>query len=101
MSSDTPMTPARLLSAIVLVASFVLPASVLAAGPGHVVKSERVRAELMAHAPDGLGPGKQVWVGLQLAHQPDWHTYWKNSGDSGLPTSLQWTLPEGVTAGDI
>ena len=95
------MIPARLLSAIVLVASFVLPAGALAAGPGPVVTSERVRAELMAHAPDGLGAGKQVWVGLQLAHQPDWHTYWKNSGDSGLPTSLQWTLPEGVTAGDI
>jgi len=63
--------------------------------------SGRVRAELMAHAPDGIGPGKQVWVGLQLAHQPEWHTYWKNSGDSGLPTQLQWQLPAGVTAGDI
>jgi hypothetical protein len=42
-----------------------------------------------------------VWVGLQLAHQPEWHTYWKNAGDSGLPTQLQWTLPPGVSAGDI
>jgi thiol:disulfide interchange protein/DsbC/DsbD-like thiol-disulfide interchange protein len=64
-----------------------------------------VRAELMAHAPQGVdagtGAGKTLWVGLQLAHQPEWHTYWKNSGDSGLPTSLQWTLPAGVVAGDI
>ena len=30
-----------------------------------------------------------------------WHTYWKNSGDSGLATSLTWTLPVGVMAGDI
>ena len=37
----------------------------------------------------------------RLAHQPEWHTYWKNSGDSGLPTQLQWTLPPGVPAGDI
>lgn len=66
-----------------------------------VVTTERVRAELVAHAPDGVGPGKPVWVGLQLAHQPEWHTYWKNPGDSGLPTTLQWTLPAGVTAGDI
>ena len=66
-----------------------------------IVTSPQVRAELMAHAPDGADPGKTVWVGLQLTHQPDWHTYWKNSGDSGLPTSLQWTLPAGVTAGDI
>jgi thiol:disulfide interchange protein DsbD len=36
-----------------------------------------------------------------LAHQPEWHTYWKNTGDSGLPTQLQWTLPAGVQAGEI
>ena len=30
-----------------------------------------------------------------------WHTYWVNSGDSGLPTSIKWTLPPGFTAGPI
>ena len=55
----------------------------------------------MAWAPDGVGPGKQVWVGLQIAHQPEWHTYWKNPGDSGLRTELDWQLPAGITAGDI
>jgi DsbC/DsbD-like thiol-disulfide interchange protein/cytochrome c biogenesis protein CcdA len=72
-----------------------------------VVTTERVRAELMAHAPQGVAASsddkitpKTVWVGLQLAHQPHWHTYWKNSGDSGLPTQLTWTLPVGVMAGD-
>ncbi|HVK32018.1 MAG TPA: thioredoxin family protein, partial [Burkholderiaceae bacterium] len=34
-------------------------------------------------------------------HQPEWHTYWKNPGDSGLPTTLNWQLPAGVTAGEI
>ncbi|WP_332814196.1 protein-disulfide reductase DsbD family protein [Ramlibacter sp.] len=72
-----------------------------AAGSGPVVSTERVRAELLAHAPDGVGLGKAVWVGLQLAHQPQWHTYWKNPGDSGLPTRLEWTLPPGVLPGDI
>lgn len=71
------------------------------AGTGAVVTTEQVRAELVAHVPDGVGPGSTVWVGLQLTHKPEWHTYWKNSGDSGLPTQLQWTLPDGVTAGDI
>jgi thiol:disulfide interchange protein DsbD len=66
-----------------------------------VVTTERVRAELLAHAPEGVAAGKPVWVGLQLAHQPEWHTYWQNPGDSGLPTQLQWTLPPGVLAGDI
>ena len=63
--------------------------------------TDQVRAELLAFAPDGVGPGKQVWVGLQIAHQPDWHTYWKNSGDSGLPTVLEFKLPAGIDPGEI
>ncbi len=66
-----------------------------------VVTTDQVRAELLAWAPDGIEPGKQVWLGLRLDHQPEWHTYWKNSGDSGLPTLLEWQLPTGITAGDI
>jgi thiol:disulfide interchange protein DsbD len=66
-----------------------------------VVQTEQVRAELVAHAPDGVAPGSTVTLGLQITHQPHWHTYWKNPGDSGLPTQLQWTLPAGVTAGEI
>lgn len=68
---------------------------------GSVVTTPHVRAELMAHAPDGVSPGAPVWVGLQITHQPEWHTYWKNAGDSGLPTELAWSLPPGVTNGDI
>ena len=66
-----------------------------------VVTNDQVRAELLAFAPDGVGPGKQVWVGLQIAHQPEWHTYWKNSGDSGLPTVLEFKLPAGIDPGEI
>ena len=68
---------------------------------GNVITTDQVRAELMAFVPDGVGPGKPVWVGLQIAHQPDWHTYWKNSGDSGLPTVLEFKLPAGMDPGEI
>ena len=94
--------PGTFLSIVLLLASVGLSLPVRAqSGDKSVVTTEHVRAELMAHAPEGVEPGKPVWVGLQLAHQPEWHTYWKNSGDSGLPTQLTWTLPAGVTAGDI
>jgi len=69
--------------------------------PAAVVETPYVRAELLAHAPDGVAPGKTVWLGLSIAHQPEWHTYWKNAGDSGLPTELAWTLPAGLSAGEI
>jgi len=64
-----------------------------------VVTTGQVRAELMAWAPQGLGPGKNMWLGLKIQHQPGWHTYWKNPGDSGLPTQLEWQLPTGWSAG--
>jgi thiol:disulfide interchange protein DsbD len=32
---------------------------------------------------------------------PHWHTYWKYSGDAGLPTELKWTLPSGWKVGEI
>ena len=68
---------------------------------GSTVTTPHVQAELVAHAPQGVGPGQPLWLGLQITHQPDWHTYWKNPGDSGLPTELTWQLPAGLDAGDI
>jgi thiol:disulfide interchange protein DsbD len=72
----------------------------VAANPA-VVKTDQARAELVAHAPEGVKPGAPLWLGLQIQHQPHWHTYWKNPGDSGLPTTLAFTLPDGFQVGDI
>ena len=68
---------------------------------GSVVTTPQVRAELVAQAPEGVAPGKPLQLGLLLTHSPDWHTYWKNPGDSGLPTQLEWQLPAGLDAGEI
>jgi thiol:disulfide interchange protein DsbD len=46
-------------------------------------------------------PGQPFDVALHLHMDPGWHTYWVNSGDAGLPTSIKWTLPPGFTAGPI
>ncbi|WP_205736806.1 thioredoxin family protein [Acidovorax cavernicola] len=87
---------------LIATAAACMPAAAqLAPKTGAVVTTPHVRAELVAHAPDGVTPGAPVWVGLQITHQPEWHTYWKNAGDSGLPTELKWTLPAGVSTGEI
>jgi len=92
----------RLLIASFFVANFAALAGAHAKNrEKSVVTTPQVRAELLAHAPQGVASGQPLWVGLQITHQPQWHTYWKNAGDSGLPTQLQWTLPTGVTAGEI
>ncbi len=88
-----PRLPRVLRIALVLIASAALSIGAHAQFDVQkaVVVTDQVRAELLAHAPDGVAPGQPLWVGLQIRHQPEWHTYWKNSGDSGLPTELQWT----------
>jgi len=68
---------------------------------GSVVQTDQVKAELIAFAPQGLNPGQGFWLGLRLTHQPEWHTYWKNPGDSGLPTQLSWSLPKGMQAKEL
>jgi len=68
--------------------------------PTAVVQTAQVRAELLAYAPQGVQAGQPLWLGLQLQHQPGWHTYWRNPGDSGLATQLQWQLPAGMKAGN-
>lgn len=77
-------------------------------GASEAVRSDQVTARLLAHAPEGVPTGEAaadggatIWLGLQLEHAPQWHTYWKNTGDSGLPTALDWDLPAGVEVGDV
>ena len=45
--------------------------------------------------------GTTVYAGLHLKMPEGWHTYWKNPGDSGEATNVIWTLPDGITAGEI
>ena len=61
---------------------------------------ELVKAELLADT-NAVVPGKPFTVGLLLRMAPHWHTYWKFSGDAGIPTELKWKLPQGWKAGEI
>ncbi len=83
------------LAALALILSFTANARADA-----VFQTPQVRAELMAEH-NAVAPGQKVWVALALDIKPGWHTYWRTPGDSGLPTSIRWYLPEGITAGDI
>ncbi|SEK86353.1 thiol:disulfide interchange protein DsbD [Roseateles sp. YR242] len=46
-------------------------------------------------------PGQTLLLGLEQRISPHWHTYWRNPGDSGQPTSISWDLPAGAQASDI
>ena len=59
-----------------------------------------VRTELLADT-NAIVPGKPFTIGLLLRMAPGWHTYWKFSGDAGLPTELKWKLPPGWKIGEV
>ncbi len=59
-----------------------------------------VTARLVANTA-AIVPGKTLWLDLRLDIAPGWHTYWRNPGDSGLPTEIAWKLPPGFSAGEI
>ncbi|MBA4286283.1 MAG: hypothetical protein C0434_12200 [Xanthomonadaceae bacterium] len=64
------------------------------------VKTDHVEAELVAESTT-LRPGADQSLALRLQPEPGWHVYWRNPGDSGLATSISWTLPDGLTAGEL
>lgn len=59
-----------------------------------------VEARLVADVTQ-VAPGSTFSVGLVLKQADGWHTYWQYAGDSGLPTTIDWSLPEGVVVSDI
>ena len=61
---------------------------------------ELVKAELVADT-NAIVPGRKFTAGLLLRMAPGWHTYWKFSGDAGLPTELKWKLPPGWKVGEL
>jgi len=64
------------------------------------VNTGHIQAELVA-ATQGIAPGQTIHVALRQKIQKDWHTYWRNAGDSGEATKITWTLPPGWTASDF
>ncbi|NOR15043.1 MAG: hypothetical protein GQ544_05025 [Candidatus Aminicenantes bacterium] len=65
-----------------------------------VHQSDHVNAHLIAEVLS-IQPGRSFSVGVLLELEKDWHTYWQNPGDSGLPIAITWKLPAGFIPGDI
>lgn len=61
-------------------------------------QSSHTRVSLIADVRE-IRPGAPFTIGVLLRMDTGWHTYWRNPGESGLPTELNWTLPAGFTVG--
>jgi len=38
--------------------------------------------------------GDSIWLGVEIEIEEGWHVYWKTSGDTGLPTEIEWIISE-------
>ncbi len=90
----------RRIGLILGAAALGLAATGAPAGAASRVDNEHTSATLSLESPKAA-PGSTVWAMLTLTPEEHWHTYWRNPGDSGIPTTIDWTLPEGYSAGAI
>lgn len=85
---------------IVLAAALAALVSVGGGSARAATPDDLVRARLLAED-SALKPGATAWLAVELAMKPGWHTYWRNPGDAGQATEIDWHLPPGYAAGPI
>lgn len=80
--------------------------SMLIAPLAHALESSEIppspiaKATLVVDAPS-IKAGEAVTAAVTFTLPEHWHIYWQNPGDSGIPTTFSWTLPDDLKAGEI
>ena len=74
--------------------------AIAAAAESEPARGPHVEALLVTEH-DTVAPGQPFVAALVLRPDRGWHSYWQNPGDTGLPTRIEWRLPEGAEAGAI
>ena len=82
-----------------------LPAISQSKSPSTPAKSQSeektlVRPQLVSNRKE-IQAGKTFLVGVKFTIEPGWHIYYKESGDAGMPTQIEWILPDGFSAGPL
>ena len=76
------------------IAAFLFAFQLVAANADQAasIKTPHLTASLI-NVHTGVVPGQPFWVALHFDIIPEWHTYWRNPGDSGNAPTLSWSLP--------
>jgi thiol:disulfide interchange protein DsbD len=64
------------------------------------VKQPHLTAELISAA-SGVRAGTPTLIAVRLTLERKWHVYWRNSGDSGEPVRVTWSVPDTATVGPL
>jgi len=84
--------------ATVLIAMAIMSSSALATA--EPLRTDHLSSRLISQS-EAAVPGSLLLLGLLLEHDPGWHTYWQNPGDSGLPTRISLTINGEQQAGEF
>ena len=60
---------------------------------------DRIDVELLSEV-TSVQPGEPFWIGVHLRPDDGWGTYWKNPGEAGLPTRIEWDAGSGGHTSD-
>jgi thiol:disulfide interchange protein DsbD len=82
---------------LVLGSGVLTAGSVIALSQDIVSPSNHVMVTLIGETTNVV-PGRPFQVALRQQIKPGWHTYWSNPGESGLPTTISWSLPKEFAA---
>lgn len=86
-------------------ASFVLLMQALIgpapfAAQSDTIDTGRINSRLIS-SHHSVTAGADFDMALDFELDPDWHSYWKNPGDSGAPIHVEWNMPEWLSTGEI
>lgn len=59
-----------------------------------------ITPSLVAETPTPAA-GSKVTLAFAMKPAAQWHGYWQNPGDAGLPTRIAWTAPKGLVFGPL
>ncbi len=65
-----------------------------------VIAADAVKVSMVVER-ETIFTGESIELAVTLEIAPGWHTYWDGDNDSGFPTQVKLSLPEGLTAGEI
>lgn len=82
-----------LLVFLALVGVFAPPAGAQAGGANIAVS--------LLPAAERVPVGGSIPIAIVMKPKPGWHGYWQNPGDAGTEATVEWTLPPGVTIGEL
>jgi len=87
----------KIVTALLALAPLALPASAHAA-VGDWAKGQQAEARLLAA---GIGADGKLDAAVEIVLPVGWHTYWRQPGEAGVPTTLDFAGSANVGAADV